>query len=77
MHKNKKSNTNLLIFDEVMSGLDLYGTTALFDILKDHKDYQNKCIITINHNTDLDDAYFDHMYEVISESGFSKIVELQ
>lgn len=77
MHKNKKANTNLLIFDEVMSGLDIYGTTALFDILKDHKDYQNKCIITINHNSDLDDAYFDHMYEIVTESGFSKIVELK
>lgn len=75
MHKNKKSNTNLLIFDEIMSGLDALGSTALFDILKDHKDYQNKCILTINHNSSLDDCYFDGSFEVINEKGFSKILE--
>jgi len=74
MHKNKKSNTNLLIFDEIMSGLDIHGAASLFDILKEHTDYQNKCIITINHNSDIDDNYFNKTYEVVMENGFSKIV---
>jgi DNA repair exonuclease SbcCD ATPase subunit len=77
MHKNKKSNTNLLIFDEVMSGLDATGTVSLFDILKEHTDYQNKCILTINHNNDLDSGYFDKTYNVIMEKGFSKILEIE
>lgn len=77
MHKNKKSNTNLLIFDEVMSGLDSTGTVSLFDILREHTDYQNKSILTINHNTDLDNSYFDKTYNVVMDKGFSKILEIE
>ena len=73
MYKNKKSNTNLIIFDEILSGLDVFGVNALFDILKDHKDYQNKCILTINHNTDIENEYFDKTYEIFKEKGFSRI----
>jgi ABC-type phosphate/phosphonate transport system ATPase subunit len=52
------------------------GASALFEILKEHKDYQNKCIITINHNTDIDDEYFDKIYEVDKENGFSRITKV-
>lgn len=76
MHKNQKSNTNLLVFDEILSGLDVLGASSLFEILKEHKDYQNKCIITINHNADIDDEYFDKIYEVDKEKGFSRITRV-
>jgi len=75
MHKNQKSNTNLLIFDEIMSGLDYAGATSLFSILKEQQDFQSKCVITINHNSDLDNSYFNYQYEAVTENGFSKIVE--
>lgn len=75
MSRNKKSNTNILFFDEVLSGLDLAGSNALFEVLKEHKDFQNKCIITINHNADIDDNYFDGTYTVVKEKGFSKIIQ--
>lgn len=75
--KNKKSNTNLLILDEVISGLDSIGSNCLYDVLKDYRDKQNKSILTIFHSDLVDVDNFDKIYEAKIEKGFSKIDELE
>jgi DNA repair exonuclease SbcCD ATPase subunit len=77
MFKNKKSNTNLLILDEILSGLDVEGKNRLHELLKEYRDSQNKCIITISHDSDLDIDNFDHVYKVAIEKGFSKLEKLE
>lgn len=73
--KNKKSDTNILIMDEVLTGLDQQGTESVMEVLADYRDKNNKCIITINHLTDLNEEFFDNKYKVTLEKGFSKITE--
>jgi len=73
LFKNKKCNTNLLVFDEIDSGLDLDGKNRLYEVLKEYKEQQNKCIITISHDTNIDPDHFDEVYNVEMEKGFSVI----
>ena len=73
LFKNKKCNTNLLIFDEIDSGLDLDGKNRLYEVLREYKDQQNKSIITISHDTNIDPDHFDEVYNVSLERGFSVI----
>lgn len=73
LFKNKKCNTNLLVFDEIDSGLDLDGKNRLYEVLKEYKEQQNKCIITISHDTAIDPDSFDEIYNVKIEKGFSVI----
>ncbi len=75
LFKNKKCNTNLLVFDEIDSGLDLDGKNRLYEVLKEYKEQQNKCIITISHDTAIDPDSFDSIYSVKLEKGFSIIKE--
>lgn len=75
--KNKKSDTNLLILDEVLTSLDQQGTESVMEVLSDYRDKNNKCIITINHLTDISQEFFDYSYKVTMEKGFSKITETQ
>jgi DNA repair exonuclease SbcCD ATPase subunit len=74
--KNKKSDTNLLIMDEVLTSLDQQGTESVMQVLSDYRDKNNKCIITINHLTDMNQEFFDYSYNVTLEKGFSKITEV-
>ena len=73
LYKNKKCNTNLLIFDEIDNGLDIEGKNRLYEVLKEYKEQQNKCIITISHDTAIDPDSFDEIYNVKMEKGFSTI----
>ena len=73
IQKNRKSNTNLLILDEVMSGLDDVGKASLHEVLNDLKRKQNKCIITMNPDSDIDHDNYDIAYKTILEKGFSKL----
>lgn len=75
--KNKKSDTNLLIMDEVLTSLDLAGTESVMQVLSEYRNHNNKAIITINHLTDMNQEFFDHSYEVTIDKGFSKITEVQ
>ena len=75
--KNKKSDTNLLIMDEVLTSLDQQGTESVMQVLSDYRDKNNKCIITINHLTDMNQEFFDYSYNVTLEKGYSKITEVQ
>ena len=75
MEKNKMSNTNLLILDEITSGLDVLGAESLFGTLKDYRNKFNKCIININHN-DQNESEYDRTYEVEIIKGFSQMREL-
>jgi len=75
--KNKKSNTNLLILDEILTGLDATGANALYDVLKEYRDQQNKSIVTIFHSDSVDIDNFNEIYEVKIERGFSKIEQIE
>ena len=77
MFKNKKSNTNLLVLDEILSGLDAEGKNRLHELLKEYRDAQNKCIITVSHDSEVDLDNFDHIYKVNIEKGFSKLEKLE
>lgn len=71
--KNKKANTNLLILDEITSGMDFVGKQALHEILKHFKDKQNKCIIVMNHDADVELDSYDKIYKTSFDKGFSKL----
>jgi DNA repair exonuclease SbcCD ATPase subunit len=73
LFKNKKGGTNLLIFDEIDSGLDIEGKNRLYEVLKEYKENQNKCILTISQDTAIDPDIFDDVYNVTMEKGFSVI----
>lgn len=75
--KNKKSDTNILILDEVLTTLDQQGTESVMQVLSEYKNNNDKSIITINHLTDLNQEFFDYNYEVKIDKGFSKITEVQ
>lgn len=77
MFKNKKSNTNLLILDEILSGLDAEGKNRLHELLREYRDSQNKCIITISHDSDIDVDNFDSVYKVEIVKGFSNIEKVE
>jgi DNA repair exonuclease SbcCD ATPase subunit len=75
--KNKKSDTNLLVMDEVLTSLDVQGTESVMEVLSDYKNKANKSIITINHLTDIDPEFFDFSFEVVIEKGYSKVNKIQ
>lgn len=76
MQKNKKSDTNLLIFDEVTSGLDEVGAEALYATMKEYRNQYGKSIININHN-DIGGVEYDKIYECNIEKGFSQMTEVK
>jgi DNA repair exonuclease SbcCD ATPase subunit len=71
--KNRKSNCNVLILDEITTGVDLYGENILFDILKEISTKENKEIITVSHSGNIDPEKIDRLFEVKPENGFSTI----
>jgi DNA repair exonuclease SbcCD ATPase subunit len=75
MQKNKKSDTNLLIFDEVTSGLDDVGAEALYTTMKEYRNQYAKCIININHN-DVGSVEYDKIFECKIDKGFSQMTEV-
>ena len=76
-YKNQKSNSNLLILDEITSGLDPHGKNCLFTVLKEYRDNMKKCIITIDHSVELDPDDIDQIFEVTSSKGFSNINKVE
>ena len=62
--------SNLLILDEVTSGLDIPSENLLFQILRELVEKEGKCIIVINHSL-LDHDKFDYTYEVEKKGVFS------
>jgi len=71
--KNRKSNSNLLVLDEITTGVDQFGENILFDILKQVSQKENKEIVTISHSGNIDPEKIDRLFEVTTENGFSKI----
>jgi DNA repair exonuclease SbcCD ATPase subunit len=71
--KNRNSEINVLILDEISAGLDAVGENALFDILRDKAEKEGKEIITISHSMGIDSDKIDCNYEVTMEGGFSKM----
>lgn len=74
--KNKKSETNLIILDEISAGIDAYGENILYDILKQLAE-NNKEIITISHTGNIDPEKIDRVFNITTEKGFSKIEEIE
>lgn len=77
MVKNRKSNSNLLVLDEIMSGLDAEGKNRLHEVLNEYKEQQNKCIITIDHSNDIDPDNFDQVYQVSLQKGYSTLEKIE
>lgn len=73
--KYPKANTNLLILDEVSSGLDGVTENILFTLLKEMALKDNKCIIVISHNLDLNIENINYLYDVQYQGGFSTLIE--
>jgi len=71
--KNRKSNCNVLILDEITTGVDLFGENILFDILKEISIKENKEIITVSHSGNIDPEKIDRLFEVKPDNGFSSI----
>lgn len=75
--RNKKSNSNLMIFDEINTTLDPQGENIFYEILKDLAKRENKCIIIISHSGNIDPERIDILYEVSMEKGFSKVTRVE
>ena len=73
--KYPKANTNLLILDEVSSGLDASTENILYGLLKEMALKDNKCIIVISHNLDLNIENINYLYEVELKGGFSTLIQ--
>jgi len=71
--KNRKSNCNVLVLDEITTGVDLFGENILFDILKEISTKENKEIITVSHSGNIDPEKIDRLFEVKTDNGFSDI----
>lgn len=71
--KSKQSESNLLILDEIGAGLDINKENAVYELLKLWTLEENKRIITISHNGNIDPQFIDNMYSVTMDTGFSTI----
>ncbi len=75
--RNQKSDINILILDEIDSGLDAEGRNILFEVLKDASNNELKEIITVSHAMDVDNDMIDRAFQVKMENGFSTINKLE
>jgi DNA repair exonuclease SbcCD ATPase subunit len=75
--KNRKSETNLLILDEITGGVDAAGENILYDILREMANKENKEIITISHSGNIDPEKIDRLYNAKIEGGFSNLRQLE
>ena len=73
--KNKKSQMNILILDEVTAGLDSVGENALYDILREMVAKDKIEVITITHSAVIDSDKVDRAFRIVQEKGFSKMIE--
>jgi DNA repair exonuclease SbcCD ATPase subunit len=71
--KFSNASNNLLILDEVGAGLDSEGDNILLELLRDLKERENKCVLTITHSNNLNPHRIDSIFECTMEKGFSKI----
>lgn len=71
--KNRKSNSNILILDEITAGFDLSGENILYDILREISVKENKEIVTVSQSNAIDPEKIDRLFEVTTENGFSKL----
>lgn len=69
--KAKKSNTNLLLLDEITAGCDAIGENALYDILAEVVQREGKEIITVSHSMAIDPEKISRLYQVTTDKGFS------
>jgi len=69
--KNRKSDTNLLVLDEITAGVDANGENMLYDILREIVHKEGKEIVTVSHSMAIDSDKIDNCYDVRMEKGFS------
>lgn len=71
--RNRQSETNILILDEITAGVDGPGENMLYDILRDIVNREGKEVITVSHSLSIDADKIDKVYDVTTDHGFSKI----
>jgi len=71
--KNRQSNCNVLVLDEITTGVDPQGENILFDILKEICTKENKEVITVSHSGNIDPEKIDRLFEVQTINGFSAL----
>lgn len=76
IYKNKKSNINVLVLDEISSGLDIDGRECLMKVLQEFKEQHNKSVIMIDNSGEIEQEYLNKVFETTIEKGFSVIKEI-
>jgi Fe-S cluster assembly ATPase SufC len=71
--KFSQASTNLLILDEISTGLDAGGENILYDLLKLIAAKEEKSVLTISHSGVINPDFIDHKYSVSIQQGFSNI----
>lgn len=72
-YKNKKSSSNLLILDEINTGLDIQGENTLYDVLYELVEKNNLEIIVISQTPNIDPDKFTRIINVSTNKNFSYI----
>lgn len=72
--KYQYASTNLLILDEVTTGLDIHLQDKFYETIKKIAISENKCIIVIQHG-EISTEHVDHNYNVELVFGFSKLTK--
>jgi DNA repair exonuclease SbcCD ATPase subunit len=66
---------NILILDELLdSSVDSLGIKQLIDVVKVKQKKNNLKVYIISHRQEMDDLEPDHIYTVLKDKGFSKII---
>lgn len=75
--KNRKSETNLLVLDEITAGVDGPGENMLYDVLREQVTKENKEVITVSHSGNIDVDKIDNVYDVTMQKGFSCLTKVE
>jgi len=73
--KYQYASTNLLILDEVTTGLDVELQDKFYETIKKIAISEKKCIVVIQHG-DIASEHVDHNYKIELVSGFSKLTKM-
>lgn len=72
--KYQNAITNIMVLDEVGTGLDVKLQQIFYSILKEKATQDKKNIIIMNHG-EISPEYIDKQFVVVNEKGFANIVE--
>ena len=75
--KNRKSNTNLMLLDEITAGCDAVAENALYDILREIVNKESKEVLTVSHSMAIDTDKIDRVFHVTVDKGFSNMARVE